>query len=338
VGKAGTDFAVARYLNVNDAPVITAISDRLMIENSTSTVAVSASDADGDTVTLSISGGSAGTVQASISGSTVTLTPATDFTTATDITFTVTATDGKGGTSSKTIKVTDVIAGNRITASSGSLAVLTGGSATVVDPGLTVTGSATISAARVSITGNFTRGDVLSFTTQLGVTGSYDSVHGILTLTGGTTSANYQTVLRTVTFNTTALGTLTRTVSFSLGSGLLYAPTGHLYQFVSTQKTWTDAKAAAAALTLNGLGGYLATFTSSGEDLFITRNVGQTVDSSIGASDDFAQINAATGLTTYADQGASEGNWYWVTGPEAGTKFSTGSTAFESKYANWNSG
>ena len=49
--------------------------------------------------------------------------------------------------------------------------------------------------------GNFHSGeDSLSFTNQNGITGTYNSGTGVLTLTGTTTVANYQTALRSVTY------------------------------------------------------------------------------------------------------------------------------------------
>ncbi len=63
---------------VNDAPVLSAIANQVLTEDTPQTVALSATDADGDTVTVTVSG-SAGTVSGSISGSTLTLTPAADY-------------------------------------------------------------------------------------------------------------------------------------------------------------------------------------------------------------------------------------------------------------------
>ena len=44
------------------------------------------------------------------------------------------------------------------------------------------------------------RKDVLAFTNQLGITGSWSAGTGVLTLSGTTTPANYQTALRTITY------------------------------------------------------------------------------------------------------------------------------------------
>ncbi len=79
-----------------------------------------------------------------------------------------------------------------------------------------------IESASVSITSNFDgTEDVLGFTNQNGITGSYSSSTGILSLTGSATLANYQTALRSVTYENTddAPGTATRTISFTINDG-----------------------------------------------------------------------------------------------------------------------
>lgn len=77
-----------------------------------------------------------------------------------------------------------------------------------------------IDSAKVSITSGFESSeDVLDYVTALGITGSYDSVTGVLTLTGSTTTANYQTALRNVTYRnteTTSPSTATREISFAV--------------------------------------------------------------------------------------------------------------------------
>ena len=131
--------------------------------------------------------------------------------------------------------------------------------------------------------------------------------------------------------------------SLNLSGAAYNSGNGHYYKFVSTSLTWTDAKAAAAASTFNGLTGYLATITSAEENAFIVGKTGGT-SSWIGASDEYSQINAATSAATFANQTAAEGHWYWVTGPEAGTEFwdeagNTSSSAdgrISGKFQYWN--
>ncbi len=77
----------------------------------------------------------------------------------------------------------------------------------------------TIGGATVSITAGFlSSADVLSFTNQNGITGSYDSSTGVLTLSGNASIADYQTALRSVEFSTSDNSTspAARTVSFTV--------------------------------------------------------------------------------------------------------------------------
>ncbi len=87
---------------------------------------------------------------------------------------------------------------------------------------LTITDSdnTNLDSAKVSITSGFESSeDVLAYATALGISGSYDSGSGVLTLTGTTTVANYQTALRNVTYEnteTTTPSTTTREISFTV--------------------------------------------------------------------------------------------------------------------------
>ena len=80
-----------------------------------------------------------------------------------------------------------------------------------------------LSGATIKITGNYQSAtDVLEFTSAFGVTGSFSSSTGTLTLNGITSLANYQTLLRGVTFKTTTLtaSTVLRTITFTINDGL----------------------------------------------------------------------------------------------------------------------
>ena len=77
----------------------------------------------------------------------------------------------------------------------------------MIDARLTVTDvdSTNLAGATVSITATYVTGqDVLGFTNQNGITGSFDAATGVLTLTGTATVANYQTALRSVTYANTS--------------------------------------------------------------------------------------------------------------------------------------
>ena len=97
------------------------------------------------------------------------------------------------------------------------------------DAPLAITGSTTVSdvddtnieSAVVSISSNFSVDDVLNFTDQSGITGSYDSVNGILTLTGSASLIDYQAALQSITYVNTSddPSNLTRTVIFQINDG-----------------------------------------------------------------------------------------------------------------------
>ena len=103
------------------------------------------------------------------------------------------------------------------------------GTAAVLDSGLTLSDpdSPSLAGATVSISGGFFAGDRLNFSTQNGITGSYNSGTGVLTLTGSSLRANYQTALDSITFSSTSdnptnFGTDTsRTITWTANDGAL---------------------------------------------------------------------------------------------------------------------
>jgi hypothetical protein len=218
-----------------------------------------------------------------------------------------------------------------------------------VDPNLTITDvdTTTMNGARVVIgTGFRNTEDTLAPATGTnadGITYSYNATTGVLTLTGNATIAQYQTALRAVRYSNSSDNpdTTARTITFTLGNtvALTIGGINHYYEVVTGPLSWTNALTAAEGRTFQGLTGYLATITSQTENDFIQQKL--TADAWIGASDAFAYINAATGATTYANQGAAEGHWYWVSGPESGTRISDGNgspVTFAGSYSYWNSG
>ena len=89
----------------------------------------------------------------------------------------------------------------------GTTTTFDGSSAAVLDSTLTVNdvdSGGRLTGATVSIGAGFLNGDTLNFTNQGGITGSYDAVHGVLTLSGTTSIANYQAALSSVSYSFTA--------------------------------------------------------------------------------------------------------------------------------------
>ncbi len=105
---------------------------------------------------------------------------------------------------------------------------------------------------------------------------------------------------------------------------------GHFYENISDQnRNWFDARSDAATKSFKGLVGHLETITSQTEQDF-TNDVISTRRGWIGASDEEGIVS-----------GATEGEWFWVDGPEAGTQFWTGGLTgmpFSGQFANWFSG
>ena len=211
------------------------------------------------------------------------------------------------------------------------------GSSIVVDNTLTITSPTDITNASVLIATNYMPGDLLTIDNAAlpaGATTDFNPATGRLTITGTGTPAEWQTALRTVQFATTSFSTTNRTVIFTIGNAIYNVFNGHYYEFIATPDTWTAGKTAAEASTLFGLSGYLATITSIEENNFLSTKLQS--DGWIASSDDYLEINAATGTSTYADQSFSEGMWYWVSGPEKGIQFCQGNSPTTTlTFSNW---
>ena len=110
---------------------------------------------------------------------------------------------GTGGTLTDNDTVNITVTGRPVvTATVANLAYTENGSATALDSLITVTDpDSNITGATVSMTTNYVNGeDTLAFVDQLGITGSWSAATGVLTLSGTTTPANYQTAMRTITY------------------------------------------------------------------------------------------------------------------------------------------
>jgi hypothetical protein len=152
------------------------------------------------------------------------ITPAAGQSGITTITVTVTATNGRTATDTFDLTVTPPNASPIVTTTAGNLAYTENAGPVAIDPGLTVTDAdnPNLTGATVAITAGFVSAqDALAFTNQLGITGNYNSGTGVLTLTGTTTVANYQTALRTVTYaNSSDNPTASRTITFTATDGI----------------------------------------------------------------------------------------------------------------------
>ena len=89
----------------NQAPVLTDISNQTITEDNSLSLNISATDADNDQLTYSITGGSSETVAASIEGTTLTLTPASNYYTTTALTFVLKVEDTFSGSDTSQFSV-----------------------------------------------------------------------------------------------------------------------------------------------------------------------------------------------------------------------------------------
>jgi hypothetical protein len=250
------------------------------------------------------------------------------------ITFTLSSTVDATISASKVVRI---VTTPPTLATSSGVNSLTAGTTTanVIDANLTVTSTnsgSTLDNATVFINSGFvSTEDKLIYPSSLnGVTGTYNSATGVLLLSGTATIAQYQEIFRTIQYQNTNATTATagvKSFTFSLGNAIQFTPCGatvaHYYDFIPNSGiTWTDAKVAAEAKTYFGLQGYLSTIMCAEENNFAFKSIGKK--GWIGASD-----------------AALEGDWYWVTGPEAGTLFFRGQyptgAAVGGYYNNWDS-
>ena len=177
----------------------------------------------------------------------------------------------------------------------------------------------------------------LSVSTTLAVTFSLLTTTGLTRDTGylswtNVTSVNFtgspsniENGLNSIRFNTTTDADeeiiFTVVITEEVANTYYNPANGHIYKFVAGRIPLADARAAALASSYEGEPGYLVTITSQDEQNFIN---GKTT----------AQ-NIWTGLT---DNG-SEGTWYWMDGPEAGTIIGSGTgnsfVTVPGQYSNW---
>ncbi len=181
----------------------------------------------------------------------------------------------------------------------GTLAYTENDAAKVIDSSITISDAddTNINSATVKITGNYANGqDVLSFTNQNGITGSWDASTGTLTLSGSATKAQYEAALESIKYNNTSddPSTQTRTVSFSVHDGDAWSSTD------------TASITVAAANDAPVMVDATPSLTTINEDQ--TTNSGQTVASILGTSVTDADSGALEGI---AITGKSSGNGQW---------------------------
>lgn len=214
-----------------------------------------------------------------------------------------------------------------------------------------------VSGARVTISSNHNTNDRLfvrtatSVTTaangdmtyanfgHAGVTAFYDVSTGELEFSGNVSVAAWASIFRLVGFDYSGgtPGTASRTLIYSLSDNVAFnhADGGaHFYTYVASNDIhFQNARTAAAAMSLFGMQGYLATLTTAAEQTYIEPKIdgygwlggcdrlgNSTIRGRCGIqaseiTDDLTgRPWSNSGGTNSIGQG--EGYWYWVTGPE----------------------
>ncbi|QTN38259.1 HYR domain-containing protein [Cryomorphaceae bacterium] len=145
-------------------------------------------------------------------------------------------------------------------------------SATVVNSSLNVyeLDDSQIDSAEVSFSSGFQAGDVLSATASGGISVSYNSTTGVLSLSGSASPSAYQTVLRTVAFDpTTTAGTRELLFTATDGSGntsTVVHPTGKArYKVISGTVTTLDFASQPTGVPTSGT--YVGSFSLSNANL-----------------------------------------------------------------------
>lgn len=185
-------------------------------------------------------------------------------------------------------------------------------------PGITIGGDDPTVPINLSVDGN----GILSMTTTTGLTFTGSSTGSNLAFEGSISDLN--NALATLQYRTLDAGTVTLTATLSSPGQVYFPGNGHMYEIVNNGSgiSWNDAKIAAEALTKNGASGYLATVTSQAEFDYISPRLSGA--GWFGASD-----------------AATENDWQWATGPEAGTSFWAGlgdGSPVGGLFSNWSGG
>ena len=168
----------------------------------------------------------------------------------------------------------------------------------------------------------------LPITTNLTASSGYNFTGGKtqISFTGSQADANSALAAMTVaTGSTTGDITIRVTASLSVATVFYNPINNHYYEYFSTNVyAWNTPDTSTSAIHLAetksryGVTGYLATITNAQEQKFIYENFSYN-DIWIGATDDYEVLNTrcagTAGWSDFANQSASEGKWYWVTGP-----------------------
>ena len=195
---------------------------------------------------------------------------------------------------------------------------------TIVNTGTSLAGSAVTNFDPTEILRLTLSIDVGDITVALGSSGALTAPHAtfngqIVSITGTEDQLNAALTTTTLSENCSTARTISASVVEGTDDLVFDSANSHWYELVTSAGiSPSDSKTAADAATLpNSTGhGYLATITSAAENTFINNHFSATAI--VGGSD-----------------AAAEGVWYWVDGPESGTKFYENNAAFGNAFTNF---
>ncbi|WP_422472935.1 VCBS domain-containing protein [Endozoicomonas sp. ALB032] len=259
-GDEASASATLDVISVNDAAVVAGVDTGSVTEDDNATLTTSGNltvtdvDANEAVFQAEILSGSHGQLSINADGSWTysadnsqsTIQTLGDGDSLTD-SFTVQTADGTQHIVTATIHGTNDAP---VVTAGGTLAYTENDNHQVIDSHITLTDidSATIESATITIISNFSSAeDNLAFTDHNGVSGSWDSSTGTMTLSGTATVAQYQAALRTVTYSNSSdsPSTADRIVSFSINDG---HNSSHIATSTITIKAVNDAPVTAGTL------------------------------------------------------------------------------------------
>jgi Ca2+-binding RTX toxin-like protein len=216
--------------DVNESPTSLTLTGTTVAEDASPNTPIgtfSATDNEGGSFRYSLVPGVADNSAFAIDGDRLLVKTPLDFETKNTYSIQVAVADSEGLSLTRTfqINVTNANEAPVITLTAGALAYQEGAGAVAIDPALSVVDvdSQTLSGAAVQIVNYVPQQDRLSFTNQSGISGQFDAVTGILTLSGTASISEYQKALRSIAYTNTsnAPDTTNRILQFTASDGLL---------------------------------------------------------------------------------------------------------------------
>ncbi|HEV2813791.1 MAG TPA: Ig-like domain-containing protein [Solirubrobacteraceae bacterium] len=201
-----------------------------------------------------------------------------------------------------------------LTAGEGILAYTENDGPVAVDTAIAATDpdSPTFASATVSISAGFSQAeDELAFVDANGISGSYDDTTGVLALSGTASVADYESALRSVTYeNTSDDPSTARTVSFQVDDG---APYNNLSNTVTRDVAITPVNDAPEVATSAGSTAYTEGDAATAVDATLT--VADVDDANLeGARATISAGHQAADALTFADQAGITGLYDGDTG------------------------